>query len=180
MRLRFITITGLAIVMLFGLPNMAAAQIDEQCPHIGPLLQQQQRRDRRSAVTVREQLVKLCIQENKKDFEKLIERTEEIAKLSGELRTSFDENKSLSKDDKQKLKRVEKLVKKVRSELRANGQDEDKELPEDVVEALKLLQESASNLVSEIKKTTRHSVSLIAIETSNTVMKIVKFLRFGN
>ncbi|NNE67287.1 MAG: hypothetical protein HKN33_12040 [Pyrinomonadaceae bacterium] len=178
--MRFLIIIGFGIAALFGLPGTAAAQINQQCPHIEPLLQQQERRDRRSAVTVREQLIKLCIQENKKDFEKLIERTEEIAKLSGELQTSFDENKSLSKDDKQKLKRVEKLVKKVRSELRASGDDEDKELPQDVVEALKLLQESASNLVSEIKKTTRHSVSLVAIKTSNTVMSIVKFLRFGN
>ena len=81
---------------------------------------------------------------------------------------------------RRKLKEVQKLVKKVRSELRASGDDDEKDLPEDVVEALQLLHKSASDLMSEIKKTTRHSVSLVAIKSSNTVMKIVKFLRFGN
>lgn len=169
----------LVLTVFLSLPAAVDAQIDEQCPHIEPLLRRKDRFE--TAATVREQLIKLCIKENKKEFERLVERTEEIAKLTDELKTSYDENQSLTSKDKEKLERVQDLVKKVRSELRASSdKDDKKDLPKTVVDALNELQESASNLLVEIKKTTRHSVSLVAIKSSNTVMKIVKFLRFGN
>ncbi|MDH3492480.1 MAG: hypothetical protein OEM82_02940 [Acidobacteriota bacterium] len=155
------------------------AQIDEQCPHIKQLLTRQER-SLSSMDGVREQLVNLCIKENKEDFEKLVLRTEEIAKLTNEIKTSYDENRSLSDDDREKLERVEGLVKKVRSDLKASDDDEEESLPENANDAVTALQKSATDLLEEIKKTTRHTVSLVAIKSSSTVMKIVKFLRFGN
>lgn len=129
---------------------------------------------------VRERLMKLCIEENKKDFNKLIERSEQVAKLSEEIQTSYSENNKLSLEDREKLAEVEGLLKKIRKELRAKKDNKkDKEdIPESTLQALKDLKEKTTKLLGEIKKTTRHSVSAAAIQSSNAVLKIVKFLRF--
>lgn len=175
-----VSLTFLFLFLAFsGLAVTASAQVDEQCPHIEPLLARQERRGV-SLASIREQLIKLCIKENKEQFEKLVERTEEIARLSDEIGTSYQESNQLSTEDNEKLERVDYLLKKVRSELRADDDDDDEELPSSPVDAISMLQQSASSLLAEIKKTTRHSVSLVAIRSSNTVKKIVKFLRFGN
>jgi len=178
LKLRFLPFIFLLFALAW-LPGGVNAQIDEQCPHIAPLLAHQERRQRRTG-NVREQLIKLCIKENKKDFEKLVARTEEIAKLTEEIRSSFDEHQALSDTDLEKLERVQGLVKKVRKDLRASKDDEEDELPESADVAVVELDKSASSLLAEIKKTTRHTVSLLAIKSSNMVMKFVKFLRFGN
>jgi ElaB/YqjD/DUF883 family membrane-anchored ribosome-binding protein len=129
---------------------------------------------------VRERLMTLCIEENKKEFNKLIEYSEEVAKLSKEIEDSYTENNKLSKKDQGKLKQVEKLLNKIRKELRANDEDDDDEVdePSSTVQAIKDLQSKTSNLLDEIKKTTRHTISAVAIQSSNAVLKIVKFLRF--
>ena len=160
------------------LPAVVQAQIEEQCPHIEPLIPSRNRIERSPAM--REQLIKLCIKENKKDFAKLVARTEEIAKLTDEIKKSFDESKTLSNDDREKLERVEDLIEKVRDDLRVSGKGDKDEGPKDVVQAVNGLQETASELLAEIKKATRHTISLVAVESSNAVRRFVKFLRFGN
>ena len=57
--------------------------------------------------------------------------------------------------------------------------DDDKDKPSSMSEAIQALQKNTTALLDEIKKTTRHSISAAAIQSSNTVLKIVKFLRFG-
>jgi hypothetical protein len=79
------------------------------------------------------------------------------------------------------LDRLEKIVKKIRNEL---GGDDDKRVeiddkPLSVVNALKALQNNAAMLVNELKKTTRYSVSVIAVESSNLLLRVVRFLRIG-
>ena len=56
--------------------------------------------------SVRERMIKLCIEDNKKDFKELIENSEEIAKLSKEIEESYDVNNKFSSNDKKKLKQV--------------------------------------------------------------------------
>lgn len=128
----------------------------------------------------KERMMTLCIEENKKEFKKLIKNSEEVAKLSSEIETSFTENNRLSNDDQKKLKRVEKLLKKIQKELRANKDDEDEneDKPSSTLQAIKDLQTNTTKLLKEIKKTTRYTISTAAIQSSNVVMKIVKFLRF--
>lgn len=129
---------------------------------------------------IRERMITLCIEENKKEFNELIERTEELAKLGKEIEESFIENQTLSVDDKKKLEQADELVKKIRKELRADkDDDDDKDKPSSMSEAIQALQKNTTALLDEIKKTTRHSISAAAIQSSNTVLKIVKFLRFG-
>ena len=170
---------GFLLIVLVGLPISSAAQIGEQCPQLESALPRRQMGV--EGRTIREQLIKMCIKDNKKDFEELVERTETISKLSDEIKASFETNQRLSDADVAKLKEVEDLVKKVRSELRAEDDDEDDELkPENLMDAVGKLQEQAGSLLTEIKKTTRFSVSLIAVQSSNSVMRIVKFLRLSD
>jgi leucyl aminopeptidase (aminopeptidase T) len=145
----------------------------EQCPYIDnpahrePLSKQ-----------MKERMIELCIEENKKDFDRMVQRTEELAKISNEIEESFEEHNALLKEDREKLDKAEELLTKIRKELRAdNDDDDDEDRPKNVIEAVKLLQENSVKLLDEIKKTTRHSVSALAIQSSNTVMRIVKFLR---
>ncbi len=131
--------------------------------------------------TVKETLAKGRIDREKKDYQQLIEHGEEAAKISDELGKSFAKHNKLSSEDQKKLDRLEKLVKKIRNEL---GGDDDNDSVEDkpssISVAVKTLQDTATNLVDMIKKSTRYSVSVAAIESSNALLKIVRFIRFGN
>ena len=135
---------------------------------------------------IQETLAKQRIEREKKDYEELLQKSEEAVKLSDELEKSFSNLNQISTDDQKKLDRLEKLVRKIRSELGGEDdgeQDLDEKAKNDkpltLVSAFKTLQSSASQLFEEIKKSTPYSVSVIAIQTSNALLKLVKFLRFG-
>jgi hypothetical protein len=129
--------------------------------------------------SLRETMAKWKLKEEKKDFEELLKRGNEAEKLAEELSKNFQVTQKFTPEDAQKLERLEKLVKKIRTEVGAEDEDEDSDKPKDVVDAIKMLSENAENLVKELKKTTRHSISVVLVETSNTMLKLVKFLRFN-
>ncbi len=131
---------------------------------------------------IQESLAKQRIEREKKDYAELLARGEEAVKLSDELEKSFAQNNQISSTDQKKLDRLEKLVKKIRNELGGDDDDKSVELdnkPLSVVNALKTLQNNTVKLVDELKKTTRYSVSVVAVESSNLLLKVVRFLRFG-
>ena len=164
--------------MLFCVP--AFSQIDASTPNGKP----QQKED--LPKNIKETMAKQRIEREKKDYEELLQRSEEAVKLSEELEKSFTSSNKLSTEDQKKLDRLEKLVKKIRTELggdddgEAEMSDKEKvETPSTIGSALKTLQTNASQLFDELKKSTRYSVSVIAIQTSNVLLKLVKFIRFG-
>lgn len=131
---------------------------------------------------IQESLAKQRIEREKKDYTELLSRGEEAVKLSGELEKSFAQNNQLSADDRKKLDRLEKVVKKIRNEIGADNDDEIAEVedkPLSVLNALKALQNNTLKLVDELKKSTRYSISVVAVESSNLLLKVVRFLRFG-
>ena len=132
---------------------------------------------------IKESLAKQRIEREKKDFAQLLSRGEEAAKISTELEKSYAQNNQLSAEDRKKLDRLEKLVRKIRSELGGEGGDDETveldDKPLSVGNALKSLQNNTVKLVGELKKTTRYSVSVIAVESSNILLKVVRFLRLG-
>ena len=131
---------------------------------------------------LKESLAKQRIEREKKEFAELLSRGEEAVKLSNELEQSFSQNNQLSNDDRKKLDRLEKIVKKIRDEIGAKDDDEASEIdnkPLSVMNALKALQNSTVELVDELKKSTRYTVSVVAVESSNLLLKVVRFLRFG-
>jgi len=132
---------------------------------------------------VKENLAKSRIAKEKKDYEELLKRGEEVLKLSEDLEKSFDENQTLSSQDRKKLERLEKLVKRIRSDL-GGGDDQESlenndDTPISMANAFKFLQENTVKLVEELKKSTRYSVSAVAIQSTNFLLRIVKFVRIG-
>lgn len=127
---------------------------------------------------IKESLAKSRIENEKKDYDELLKRGEEALKLGEELEKSFAQNNRLSSDDRKKLDRLEKLVKKIRKELGGDETDEE-ENPSTNQNAVKMLQSKTAALFSELKKATRHTISVEAIESANSLVKAVRFLRFG-
>jgi len=132
---------------------------------------------------MKDQLVKMQIEREKKNYQEMLDRGAEAAKLSDQVEKSFESRGSLTEDDKAKIENVEKLVKKIRGELGGSDGDEtDEDLkkeddPKDVVSGVKYLRDSTARLLDELKKTSRFSISAMAIQSSNTVLKIARFLR---
>lgn len=127
---------------------------------------------------IQESLAKQRITRERKDFDEMIENSEEALKISVELEKSFVKNSGFSVEDQKKLERLEKVVKKIRSEMGGDSDDEAEEKPSSVADALQTLKTGTNNLVSEIKKTSRYSVSVVAVQSSNALLKVVRFLRF--
>jgi seryl-tRNA synthetase len=129
---------------------------------------------------IKENLLKRKLDQEKKEFDEMLKRGEEAAKLSEEINTSFEKNNALNSEDQKKLERLEKLVKKIRDGLGGEDDKEEnvKERPADLVNALKSVHENAVTLLSALKKTTRLTISAAAIESSNAVLKLLRFIRF--
>jgi hypothetical protein len=136
---------------------------------------------------LKEMLAKQKAERDKRDHEELLERGDEALRLAKQLETSFAENKGLSRDDKARLESLEKVVAKIRKELggdddgeaddSASSEATDEPKPSTMEDAFKYLESTTVKLVDELKKTTRFSISAVAIQSSNTVLKLVRFLR---
>lgn len=128
---------------------------------------------------LREQLVKMQIDQNKNEFNKLVARAGTLAKLSNQIKLSFEKHKTLTNEDGKKLKEAQKLLKKIRRELNAKNDDKtaQNKQPKSLSHAITSLHKTTSNLLTEMKKVTRHSISVAAIQSSNTILRLVKFLR---
>lgn len=129
--------------------------------------------------SIKEKMLEMKIKNEKEDFEQLIARSEEVVKLTEEIEVSYNEHNKLTNDDKEKLSKVDDLLEKIRKELRADKDKEKVKPPKSILSAIQSLREDTVTLLDEIKKTSRHSISVVAIQSTNAVLKLVKFLRFG-
>ncbi len=139
---------------------------------------------------IREQLDKLRIEQNKKDYKKMLDRGDEVLKISADLEKRNVSSAEMASSDADKIVALEKLVKKIRSSLGGKEDDIDDdadqpqrdgqqftEAPKDHVSGIKALHEAAANLVDELKKTTRFSISASAIYAANAVLRLTRSLR---
>ncbi len=129
-----------------------------------------------------ETLAKMRIEREKKDYEEMVERGEEALKISEQLERSFAAGGRLTKDNFEQIAKIEKLTKKIRSELGGGDDDEDKDEQPKLSEAdaVKNLRERVVGLYDALKKTSRFSISAAAIEGTNAVLKIARFLKISN
>jgi hypothetical protein len=176
-------------VMIFVLLLTAAASVcygQSELPDATSRTPGRPRNDE-AAASVKEMLARQKAERDKRDYEEMLKRGEEALRLAKLLENSFEQNKGFSSDDRTRLDALEKVVVKIRKEL---GADEDSETEEPMVvraedapkpstleEGFKYLQSTTTKLVDELKKTTRFSISVVAIQTSNNVLKLVRFLR---
>lgn len=142
-------------------------------------------RDTDESPSVGEMVVKQQISRRRKEHDELLKRGEEALKLSEDLEKSFTANESLGSPDMEKLQALEKVVSRIRRDL---GGDDDEDVIEDssgqensarqsIASAFRFLRDSTKSLVDELKRTSRFSVSALAIQTSNTVIRFARFLR---
>lgn len=138
---------------------------------------------------LREMLSKKRIEQEKKEHDELLKRGDEALEISGQLEQSFEQHQQLSSIDKERLDYLAVLVKKIRKEIGAEDDETDndaknqdvtvEEKPSNLEAAFKALQSTTVKLVNELKKTTRFSISAIAVQSSNTLLRIVRFIRSG-
>jgi hypothetical protein len=132
--------------------------------------------------SIKEMFVKMRIAKDKKDHQEMIDRGEEVLRIAQLIDKNFTANAHLSDDDRARLATIEDDLKKIRNEL--GGKNDDEPLNENRADvaaactvAFKEFRSKAEMLVDELKKTTRFTISAAAIETTNTVMKLARFLR---
>ena len=167
---------GGATVAVYSQPELpdASSRSGRHRPDDGPL-------------ALKEMLAKQKAERDKKEHDAMLERGDEALRLAKQLETSFAQNKGFSSQDKSRLESLEKVVTKIRKELGGDDDSErddpnymqptDEPKPSTMEEAFKYLQSTTVKLVDELKKTTRFSISAVAIQSSNTVLKLVRFLR---
>ena len=178
---RFIYISAFSLLFLLCTTSVNA-QFGDRCSHVDSLAPLAGSRG--NAVhnqAVRDRLLRRCIQENKKDFESVVERSKVIRALSDSISASFEENKALSTKDFERLRELEKLVDSVRKDLKIGKvKDKDKEKKKlSTIDAVKSLTKAANDLTDEIQKISRHTVSVVTIKTTTTVLRLARFLRLS-
>jgi hypothetical protein len=139
------------------------------------------------AKSLREMVTNQQITRRKKEHEEMLKQGDDALKISQELENSLEQNPTLTTKDVQKLQELEKIVSKIREELGAKDKiDKIEDISEDgsenaarqsVVTAFKFLRSSTIKLVDELKKSTRFSISVAAIQASNAVVKFARFLQ---
>ncbi len=126
---------------------------------------------------IKESLAKQRIEREKKDYDEMVERSEEALKLTDQLEKSYAQNNKFTPDDQKKLDRLEKVVKKIRSEMGGDDDDDNDAPPSSISAALENLKTNTGKLADQIKNTSRYSISVAAVQSSNSLLKIVRFLR---
>jgi hypothetical protein len=142
--------------------------------------------DRDQPKNLREMMQKMRIEQEKKDYQEMLDRAEQALKISDQLERSFSQNSKVTRSDLEQLASLEKVVKKIRGDLGGEndedtGADDPDEnvQPKTAADGFKALQSLTVKLADEIKKTTRFSISAVAIQSSNAVLRVVRFLRLS-
>lgn len=171
---RYLT-AAFVCALAFFCAETASAQIDD------PLFPGRDGRRAEESLKIKEMLARQKTERDKRDYEELLKRGAQALELSNQLQKSFENNKSLTSEDKKKLESLEKLATKIRNEL--GGSDDESEglqdKPAAFSDAFRFMQSTTAKLVGELKKTSRYSISVVAIESSNTLIRLTRFLRLG-
>lgn len=135
--------------------------------------------------SIQENLEKYRIERENKEFREMIRRGEESVKTADDIAARLARSNSLSERDKKDLSQLEKNLKRIRSDL--GGSDDKSENDEietlqtrNALDLIKKLRDRTSDLLSELKKTTRFTISAGAIETANAALRVLRFVRLTN
>lgn len=168
-------IGGLFFALMFLCAGSASAQFG-----IDPFHDREEEK-RQQALKIKAMLAKQQAEHDKKEHAELLKNGEQALELSTQLEKSLEANPSLTPDDRKKLESFEKLVTKIRNEL---GGDDDEEQENELAkknaslaDGFRYLQTTTAKLVDELNKTTRFTISAAAIQTSNTLIRLTRFLR---
>lgn len=128
-----------------------------------------------------EMIARRRAEQERKEYEEMLERGDAALALAEELEESFANSDEMTATDKKKLAELEKLVTKIRKDLGGDSDDDeiakDEAQPTTLRQAFAYIRTSTGKLVDELKRSTRFSISVAAIETSNALIRVTKFLR---
>ena len=167
---------GLIFAFVLGMAVSAGAQVDaSNNPFPFPGNRRQDLPD-----AAKEMLTKKQISKARKYHQEMLERGERARQLADELETSLAGKQQLSAADKKKLSELEKLAARIRKDLGGDKDGEEVEKdPGTLKEAAGFLAEATRTLVSELEISTRFSISVVAIQSSNSVIRLARFLRLA-
>lgn len=121
---------------------------------------------------------RLRIKAEEKEFKENLSRVQEALKISNDLVKSVETNKAFSKEDRTKLERLEKIVKRVRNA--SGGNDDDVKVVDNtsnILSILKTIADEAKKLNTEFKKTKRTVISAPVIESANLIIDLIKIVK---
>lgn len=143
-----------------------------------------QRRSDDDSRIVKEMLSKQQAAREKKEYEELLDRAKTAVKLCDDLARSLSRKTAFTDSEKKRLAEYEELLEKIRRDLGGDDDggtslttDKKAKPPRDVREGVLYLKSSTESLLDELKRSTRFSISVAAIETSNTLIRLARFLR---
>ena len=126
-----------------------------------------------------EMRVRRDIKEAEKEHQQNLDRAQEVAQISNEIRDAYKQNKSLGRTEMKKLDRLEKLTRHIRSD--AGGADDRDNLmekpPTQLEAALTRLAEVSEEMRKGVEKTPRQVISAPVIEHANEVLDIILYIR---
>ena len=160
--------------------GVCLAQSNESWPSIDDRKEESDR-----PKSIQETLEKMRIEKAKKEYDSMLARGEKAVLLADELEKTLSGGSTFTRKEIEKIETLEKLVKRIRSDLGGQN-DEDKKLngdsglPGNIVDGIYTLRKTTVNLMEELKKSSRFTVSATAIQSSNAVLRIARFLRIAN
>ncbi len=168
----FATLFALIFLLLLSVLSISAQRDPTDAGSVSPA-------DQYERLTYKKLLSKAQAKERQKDYDEMVQRSEDALSLSAKLEKSLLEHNQVTKKDADDLKSLEKLVSKILNGMGGDDyDDENVNTPNNFQDAVKYLRTATVELADEIQKTTRFSISAAAIETSNAVLRVIKFLRF--
>jgi hypothetical protein len=125
------------------------------------------------------------IQRQRREHLAMLKRAEDALELAEELETSVGENGAITLRDRRKLEDLEKLVTRIRRDMGGRADSSLDEMDEEEIEkarspikeSVTFLRESIGSLVEELQRTSRFTVSAMAIQSSNSIIRFARFLR---
>jgi hypothetical protein len=162
--MKFATLLFGAVLLVAGASSVRAQADDEDMLVPG-------KRKEPPPQSLQDSLSKMRIEKEKKDFNEMLKRGDDVLKLAEQLKDSGG-------DQQEQISSIGKLIKKIRDELGAEGSIDakDEAMPSTRSDAIKALKEASTRLSEELKKSTRFTISAAAIDRANEVLRLVKYL----
>ena len=136
----------------------------------------------RRAQAVAESIEKMRITKEKKDFDLMMQRGEQVNSLAKRVDIAYEATGQLTEREFDVLADIEKLTKQIRNKL--GGDDDDigenegaMSRPTAEAETMKLFNESVAEFYDQLKKTTRFTISAATIQSANSVLRYARLLR---
>jgi hypothetical protein len=127
--------------------------------------------------TMRDTLKRMQIKREENEHKKLLDKGAQI-KLDAESLAKEVAAGRLPRASEKKLREIEKSARQIRSEFGGAGDNEALDSPpNNLADALKLLDDASERLNKSLGKTSRRVVSVTVIEIANEIAQLVKILR---